>query len=36
MIYIFTGFLADPEDHENPEKPWNHLGGPNNPAIYNN
>ena len=29
-----TGCLADPENLQNPEKPWNHLGGPNNPEIY--
>ena len=26
-------YLVNPE---NPEKLWNHLGGPNNPAIYRN
>ena len=29
-----AGCLADPENLENPEKRWSHLGGPNNPEIY--
>ena len=33
---IKPGCLVDPENLENPEKPWNNLADPNNAEIYKN